>query len=65
MEKAIELEPEDPIVNDHYGDVLWKVGRKRESYFQWRRALLFEPDEELNSKIQEKLKEGLIDSFGN
>ena len=34
MERAIELEPEDPIVNDHLGDILWKVGRKREAYYQ-------------------------------
>ena len=24
LQLAVELMPADPIVNDHYGDVLWK-----------------------------------------
>ena len=28
LRKAIQLMPRDPIVNDHYGDVLWKLNRK-------------------------------------
>ena len=28
LRKAIELMPSDPIVNDHYGDILWKLDRK-------------------------------------
>ena len=28
LRRAIELMPNDPIVNDHYGDVLWKMDRK-------------------------------------
>ena len=61
MEQAISLEPEDPIVNDHFGDVLWKVGRKREAYFQWKRVLLFQPSEELRMDIENKLRHGLED----
>ncbi|NEU34988.1 tetratricopeptide repeat protein, partial [bacterium LRH843] len=41
MEHATELMPVDPVVNDHLGDVLWAVGRKREAEFQWHRALSF------------------------
>ena len=26
LQKAVKLLPLDPIVNDHYGDVLWKNG---------------------------------------
>ena len=43
MLRAVELTPDDPVINDHLGDVLWKVGRKREAEFQWRRALSFGP----------------------
>ena len=25
IKKAVELMPEDPTVNDHYGDILWKL----------------------------------------
>ena len=28
MRKAIILMPNDPIVNDHYGDILWKLNKK-------------------------------------
>ena len=59
MEKATELEPHDPIINDHLGDVLWMVGRKREAVFQWNRALLFGPTQENEKKIKEKLRFGL------
>ena len=61
MEKAVELEPHDPIVNDHLGDILWMIGRKREAGFQWNRALLFGPTQENEKKIKNKLKFGLND----
>ena len=61
MEKAVELEPHDPIVNDHLGDILWMIGRKREAGFQWNRALLFGPTEENKEKIEKKLRLGLTD----
>ena len=64
MERAVELEAVDPVVNDHLGDVYWAVGRKREAQFQWKRALSFiefstidteaEPD-----RIRRKLEVGL------
>ncbi|MEN9061672.1 tetratricopeptide repeat protein [Ponticoccus litoralis] len=41
MERAAELMPIDPIVNDHLGDVYWAVGRQREAEFMWKRALSF------------------------
>ncbi len=61
MEKAIKLEPHDPIINDHFGDILWMIGRKREANFQWKRALLFGPTLENKKKIEQKLKSGIID----
>ena len=61
MERAILLEPHDPIVNDHLGDVLWMIGRKREAAFQWKRALLFSPTLQNEKKIREKLKLGITD----
>lgn len=59
MEKAVGLEPVDPIVNDHLGDVYWKVGRQREAEFQWRRALSFNPTPEDATRIRKKLDVGL------
>ena len=59
LEKAAELMPVDPIVNDHLGDVYWMVGRKTEAEFQWRRALSFDPEEDEIKRIKKKLKVGL------
>ena len=36
---AVELEPEDPTINEHLGDAYWAAGRKLEAPYQWRRAL--------------------------
>lgn len=59
MERASLLEPVDPIVTDHLGDVYWAVGRKMEARFQWRRALSFEPEEKEANRIRRKLEIGL------
>lgn len=59
MEKASLLEPVDPIVTDHLGDVYWANGRKREAEFQWHRALSYEPTEKDAARIRKKLEIGL------
>lgn len=59
MEKASLLEPVDPIVTDHLGDVYWAVGRQREARFQWHRALSFNPEEKEATRIRAKLEKGL------
>ncbi|MDJ0826362.1 MAG: tetratricopeptide repeat protein [Rhodobacter sp.] len=59
LERAAELMPVDPIVNDHLGDAYWAVGRKIEAEFQWKRALSFDPEEEDAKRIRRKLEVGL------
>ncbi len=59
MERASLLEPVDPIVTDHLGDVYWMNDRKLEAQFQWRRALSFEPTETDQKRILRKLEVGL------
>lgn len=59
MEKASLLEPVDPVVTDHLGDVYWSVGRKREAEYQWHRALSFNPTEADAARIRLKLEKGL------
>ncbi len=61
MEQAALLEPVDPVVTDHLGDVYWANGRKREAAFQWRRALSFNPTEKDAARIRLKLEVGLDD----
>ena len=60
LESAVELRPEDPVINDHVGDAYWQVGREREARFQWRRALSLDPEEHQIEIIQRKLDDGLI-----
>ncbi|MGH6660973.1 MAG: tetratricopeptide repeat protein, partial [Rhodospirillales bacterium] len=61
LERAVELRPQDPIINDHLGDAYWQVGRQREAKFQWTRALSLKPDDDLLAKLQKKLKDGLVE----
>ena len=59
LKKAIQLMPEDPIVNDHYGDILWKLDRKIQARYFWYMVLeMEETDPELIDKIRDKLVEG-------
>lgn len=59
MERAVSLMSVDSIVNDHMGDVYWKLGREREARYQWKRALLFNPTPIEAEKINNKLVNGL------
>ena len=59
LERAMELESTDPIVNDHLGDVLWMLGRKREAKFQWKKSLAFKPEPGDKKNTQDKLEFGL------
>ena len=50
LKKAIELMPSDPIVNDHYGDILWKLDRKMQANYFWNNVLSFEDTEDQMKK---------------
>ena len=59
LQKAIELMPKDPIVNDHYGDVLWKLNRKLQAKYYWESAFNSgEANDELKENISIKLLKG-------
>jgi tetratricopeptide (TPR) repeat protein len=59
LEDASQLEPTDPVVTAHLGDVLWRLGRLFEARYQWRKALAFEPSEKDRAEIENKLLFGL------
>jgi Flp pilus assembly protein TadD len=59
LEKAVELESRNSVVNDHLGDAYWAAGRQREARFQWSRAATLEPEPADLVKIEAKLKDGL------
>ena len=59
LRKAVELMPDDPIVNDHYGDVLWQLNRKMQAKYFWKSVLEFEDtDDKMRKDIQNKLLNG-------
>jgi len=60
LKRAVQLMPEDPIVNDHYGDILWKLDRKIQARYFWESVLnLKETEGKMRKDIADKLIEGL------
>ena len=60
LKRAVELMPDDAIVNDHYGDILWKLGRKIQARYFWKSVSKMEDvNEELLQKINQKIIKGL------
>ena len=63
LRRAVELMPEDPVVNDHYGDILWKLDRQIQARYFWKNVLnLEETEDEMKKSVKEKLMKGLINS---
>ena len=63
LRKAVQIMPLDPIVNDHYGDILWKLGRKTQANYFWKNVLTFEDTEEkMKEDINYKILKGLKNS---
>ena len=59
LRKAINIMPSDPIVNDHYGDILWKLGRKIQANYFWKNVLTFKNTEDkMKEEIYHKLLKG-------
>jgi Flp pilus assembly protein TadD len=59
LERAVVLEPGDPDVNNHLGDVYWRLDRQLEARFQWQRVLSLQPEAKLRAEVEAKLKAGL------
>ncbi len=63
LRKAIQLMPKDPIVNDHYGDILWKLNRKIQAKYYWESAIKSEDVEDsMKENLSKKLLKGLNES---
>ena len=60
LQLAVKLMPGDPIVNDHYGDVLWKNGKEIQARYYWNYVLsLEETEDKLKKSIEVKLIKGI------
>jgi Flp pilus assembly protein TadD len=59
LERAVELSPGDATLHDHLGDAYWRVGRRIEARFQWRRVLSLQATPAERTAAEKKLAEGL------
>ena len=60
MRRAIILMPNDPVINDHYGDILWKLNKKLQAKFYWESVLnLEDTEDDMIEKVKIKLLKGL------
>ena len=60
LQKAVELKPLDPIINDHYGDALWMINKNIQARYIWSNILkLNNVEENLKKKIEKKLIFGI------
>ena len=63
LKRAVELMPDDPIVNDHYGDILWMLNRKIQARYFWANVLeMDDTQEEMIENINIKMIQGLKNS---
>ena len=60
LQKAVEILPLDPIINDHYADSLWMVNKNIQARYVWQYVLgLDGVDQKLKDKINQKLIFGI------
>ncbi len=63
LKRAVVLMPDDPIVNDHYGDILWKLDRKMQARYFWLNVLkMQDAEDDMIEKVNNKLVNGLENS---
>jgi tetratricopeptide (TPR) repeat protein len=60
LQKAVELMPDDPTVNDHYADNLWMLNKNIQARYFWNYILnLSSAKEDLKEDIKKKLIFGI------
>ena len=60
LERAVELLPSDPVINDHYADVLWMLNKNIQARYFWSNILkLNDIEQELKNNVEKKLIFGI------
>jgi len=60
LQRAVELLPLDPIINDHYADTLWMLNKNIQARYTWNYILnLDDVEEQLKNVISKKLIFGI------
>ena len=60
LQRAVEIMPQDPVINDHYADSLWMLNKKMQARYFWKYVLSLEnAEEKLKDNIDKKLIFGI------
>ena len=60
LNMALQIKPDDAVIMDHYGDVLWVLGRKLQANYFWKKVLNSDEAEDINkSEVKNKILYGL------
>jgi len=60
LQKAVELMPLDPVINDHYADTLWMLNKDIKARYFWKYVLgLDDVEQKLKDNISKKLIFGI------
>ena len=59
LEFSMETMPYDSTVNDHYGDILWKLGKEIEARYYWKKAINLDKENIYSDNIRSKLLIGI------
>ena len=61
LQRAVEIMPLDPIINDHYADTLWMQKKNIQARYFWKHVLnLKKTKKELREKVEKKLVLGTM-----
>ena len=60
LQKAVELVPSDPIINDHYADALWMLNKNIQARYIWSYIVnLDHAEQKLKNTVKKKLIFGI------
>ncbi|MDC0059506.1 hypothetical protein OAJ18_00630 [Pelagibacteraceae bacterium] len=57
LQRAVELMPLDPVINDHYADALWMLNKNIQARYIWKHVLTLE---NIENKLKENIDKKLI-----
>ena len=64
LQRAVELLPRDPIINDHYGDNLWMLKKTIQARYIWKSLLkLDNAEQKLKDQVNKKLIFGITNKL--
>ena len=64
LQRAVELLPRDPIINDHYADNLWMLKKTIQARYIWKSLLkLDKAEQELKDQVKKKLIFGITNKL--